>query len=214
MKSELALLENYRQIFSNFNELQGLATEMDAFGYDKAAMAAGEKIYNDTLALYKQNTQEHAEESEAFKKYEQLFQTIETAYNRHRKHAKVALMKRPDLWKTFAIDTPTATAYLPWLQNAETFYGQVKAHPEAQPLLQRFKLTPTVADEQLARLTELQQLRDAYNKEKGESQDATKAKDAAFARLSDWGSEFYATAKIALEDHPQLLESLGKWMRS
>jgi hypothetical protein len=53
-----------------------------------------------------------------------------------------------------------------------------------------------------------------YLREKGESQDSTKAKDAAFAKLDDWMSEFYAVAKIALEDNPQLLESLGKFVRS
>ena len=53
-----------------------------------------------------------------------------------------------------------------------------------------------------------------YLKEKGESQDATKIKDEVFAKLDDWMSEFYAVAKIALEDNPQLLESLGKLVRS
>jgi len=51
-------------------------------------------------------------------------------------------------------------------------------------------------------------------REVGESQDATKIKDAAFVKMDDWMSEFYAVAKIALEDNPQLLESLGKLVRS
>ena len=51
-------------------------------------------------------------------------------------------------------------------------------------------------------------------KEKGESQDATKLKDTAFGELDDWMRDFYAVAKIALEDNPQLLESLGKFVRS
>lgn len=38
--------------------------------------------------------------------------------------------------------------------------------------------------------------------------------DPAFGKLDDWMSEFYAVAKIALEDNPQLLESLGKLVRS
>lgn len=51
-------------------------------------------------------------------------------------------------------------------------------------------------------------------KEKGESQDATKLKDTAFGELDDWMREFYAVAKIALEDNPQLLESLEKFVRN
>ncbi len=56
--------------------------------------------------------------------------------------------------------------------------------------------------------------RAVYLKEKGESQDATKIKDAAIAKLDDWMSEFYAVAKIGLEDNPQLLEVLGKTVRA
>jgi len=39
-------------------------------------------------------------------------------------------------------------------------------------------------------------------------------KDAAFAKIDDWMSEFYAEAKIGLEDNPQLLEALGKTVKS
>jgi hypothetical protein len=44
-------------------------------------------------------------------------------------------------------------------------------------------------------ILELEAARSEYLKEKGESQDATKAKDAAFAKIDDWMSEFYAVAK-------------------
>ncbi len=53
-----------------------------------------------------------------------------------------------------------------------------------------------------------------YLREVGESQDATKQKDAAFAEIDDWMRDFYAVARIALEDHPQLLETLGILVRS
>ncbi len=63
-------------------------------------------------------------------------------------------------------------------------------------------------------ISELETARAVYLKEKGgESQDATKGKDAAFAKIDDWMSEFYAVAKIGLEDNPQLLEALGKTIR-
>ena len=46
------------------------------------------------------------------------------------------------------------------------------------------------------------------------AQEATKKKDAAFAKMDNWMSEFYAFARIALEDQPQLLEALGKVVKS
>ncbi len=213
-RTELQYLENYRQVFSNFSEVPDLKTEMAEFGYDDAKMQEGKALYDEVLALYNQNKQETAEEKEAYNKFSQAYDALNAAYAKHRKIAKVALMNRPDLWKSLAIAGATSKAYLQWAQDAATLYTQAKTHAEAQPLLEKFKLTPAVADEQLAKLEELRTLRDAYNKEKGESQDATKAKDAAFAKIADWMREFYAVAKIALDDRPQLLESIGKWMRS
>ena len=59
-------------------------------------------------------------------------------------------------------------------------------------------------------ITEVEAERAEYLKEVGESQDATKTKDAAIAKMDDWMNEFYAGARIGLEDSPQLLEALGK----
>ena len=66
----------------------------------------------------------------------------------------------------------------------------------------------------LAAITEMENLRAEYLKEVGESQEATKAKDEAFAKVNDWMSEFFAVAKIAMEDKPQLLGSLVILVRS
>ncbi|WP_439182311.1 hypothetical protein [Carboxylicivirga taeanensis] len=56
--------------------------------------------------------------------------------------------------------------------------------------------------------------RTTYLLEVGESEAATKAKDEALGKLDRWMSEFYAVARIALEDQPQLLEALGKAVKS
>ena len=213
-RTELQYLENYRQVFSNFSEVPELKSEMAEFGYDDAKMQEGKALYDEVLNLYNQNQKETSEEKEAYNKFSQALDALNTTYAKHRKLAKVALMNRPDLWKSLAIDGATSKAYLQWMQDATTLYSQAKTHSEAQPLLEKFKLTSAIADEQLAKLEELKALRDAYTKEKGESQDATKLKDAAFAKIAVWMREFYAVAKIALDDHPQLLESIGKWMRS
>ena len=62
-------------------------------------------------------------------------------------------------------------------------------------------------------ISELEIARETYLKEKGESQDATKAKDAAIYKIDEWMSKFFAVAKIGLEDNPQLLEALGKTVK-
>ncbi|WP_303922289.1 hypothetical protein [Draconibacterium sediminis] len=63
-------------------------------------------------------------------------------------------------------------------------------------------------------ISSIEAARADYLRGKGESQVSTKIKDAAFVKIDDWMSEFYAVVKIALEDNLQLCESLGKLVRS
>ena len=101
-------------------------------------------------------------------------------------------------------------AFVTWLEAIRKFYTTIKNTPEIQEKLQRLRLRPNDVDTALGKITQLEAARSKYLIEKGESQEATQTKDAAIAQIDDWMSEFYAVARIALEDKPQLLEALGK----
>ena len=94
------------------------------------------------------------------------------------------------------------------------FYTVASSDSEIQSKLVRLKITTEELNGTIEQISNLELARAEYLREKGESQDATKQKDKAFGEIDDWMSEFYAVAKIALEDNPQLLESLGKFVRS
>ncbi|MEL6903694.1 MAG: hypothetical protein AAFP07_22395, partial [Cyanobacteria bacterium J06606_4] len=66
----------------------------------------------------------------------------------------------------------------------------------------------------LAELVAIEKANLTQEKEKGDVQAATQKRDAALDELKDWLSDFLAIAKIALEDDPQKLESLGVLVRS
>ncbi|MEO6831870.1 MAG: hypothetical protein ABI169_06695 [Chitinophagaceae bacterium] len=55
----------------------------------------------------------------------------------------------------------------------------------------------------------LQMLTAAQQKETGEAQQATVARDNAYDALHEWMSDFYKTAKVALRKYPQMMEKLG-----
>lgn len=100
-------------------------------------------------------------------------------------------------------------AYVKWLETVRKFYKIAIADSDIQTKLARLKISLDDLNAAQAIIPEVESLRSAYLKEKGESQDATTVKDTAFAKLDSWMSEFYAVAKIAMEDNPQLLEALG-----
>lgn len=212
--SELQYLENYRVLFTNLEEVQDLKTELADYGYDDTKIAEGKALFDHTQQLYDQNKQETAEEKEAYAQFSDAFSTLKKAYSKHRKVAKVALINKPELWKTLAIDGSLSAAYVKAMQEIKTFYEQAQSHSDAKPLLEKFKINQAVVDTQVAQIQQVETLRAKYEKEKGENQNATKQKNKAFADLSDWIKEFYAVAQIALDDRPQLMESIGKFVRS
>lgn len=92
--SELKYLENYRLLFVNLEEVQDLKSEMAEYGYDDQKIAEGKALYDKTQSLYNKNKQETAEEREAYAHFAQSYEEMKKSYAKHRKIAKVALMKK------------------------------------------------------------------------------------------------------------------------
>ncbi len=132
----------------------------------------------------------------------------------HRKKAKVIFRNDPKTMDKLAVSGSLSKAYIKWLETVKKFYSVALKDNKIQGKLVRLKITADDLTATNTMISDLEAARAEYLREKGESQDATKAKDAALEKMDDWMSEFYAVAKIALEDKPQLLESLGVFVRS
>ena len=113
-----------------------------------------------------------------------------------------------------AISGAMPRTYMRWLVTVKKFYTEANGDTTIQAKLLRLKVTGKELKAAKALISALATSRSKYLKEKGESESATKVKDAAFAVLDDWMMEFYEVAAIALEDKPQLSEALGKLVRS
>lgn len=213
-RTELQLLENYRVAFQNIKEVELLRTELAEYGYDDANITQGKALYDKAQQLFDKNKQETEEEKLAYKHFAKAYDELAKTYSKHRKIAKVALMNQRELWSVFRIEGAEPDAYLQWIDDARAFYHQAKTNETAQSLLTQFKLQQPDVDIQISKIAEVQTLRAAYEKERGESQDATQNKNKALAEIALWMREFFAVAKIALDDHPQLLESLKKVVKS
>ncbi len=213
-RTELQYLENYRLVFTNLSEVAEIQAEMAEYGYDDVKINEGKALYENARALYDQRQQESAEQKQAYDLFAASFDPLKEQYKKDRKRAKVALLKHPAFYEPFYLKKPMPQTYLKLMQEAKVFYEQMQTNAEAKPLLTRFKLTEELAAAQLSVIEEVAELRAKYEKEKGESQQATKDKNKAFEDIAEWIRDFYAVAEIALEDHPQLMESIGKFVRS
>ncbi len=212
--SEAATLERYRVALENVEAQTEIATIMAEFGYDNALIEEGKNLFNQTRQAYDFNTQEDDETSEAYSTFSEKREQLADTYSLHRKKAKVIFKNDQQILERLALTGSLPSAYVSWLETVKKFYKEVLKHGDLQTKLSRLKITAEELNATNTLIDELEAARAEYLREKGESQDATEAKDTAFAELDDWMSEFYAVAKIAMEDNIQLLEALGLIIRN
>lgn len=183
---------------------------MAELGYDSTVITEGKALLEETRNAYDLNKTEDDETSSAYADFSSKKEQLENTYNIHRKKAKVVFRNDSLTADKLAISGAMPRTYIKWLEAAKKFYSVSSTDTDIQSKLARLKISTDDLTAANTAISELEASRAEYLKEKGESQDATKAKDSAFAKIDDWMSEFYAVARIGLEDNPQLLEALGK----
>jgi hypothetical protein len=203
--SEAKTLEQYRVTFENTESQPQIASTMAEYG----KVAEGKTLYETTRLAFDSNQTETDEASASYAVFETKKDQLDNTYSTHRKKAKVVFRDDSVTADKLEISGTMPVAYVKWLESVRKFYKIAIADPDIQTKLARLKISLDDLNAAKALIPEVETLRAKYLKEKGESQDATTVKDTAFAKLDDWMSEFYAVAKIAMEDNPQLLEALG-----
>lgn len=212
--SEAETLEQYRVALDNAVNQPEIASTMAEFGYDEAMINEGKILLTKTREAFDFNKKEDDETTESYSNFATSRENVTKAYTLHRKKAKVIFKNEPTTLSKLALTGSLPTSYINWLETVKKFYAVASTDTTIQSKLLRLKVTPEEITNAFGFISNLEETRAIYLREKGESQDATKIKDKAFAAIDTWMSEFYAVARIALEDSPQLLESIGKFVRS
>ena len=211
--SEANLLEQYRIALENAENQSEIAAVMADLGYESKVIGEGKTLLSKTRTAYDLNNTEDDETSAAYADFSDKKEQLEDTFTLHRKKAKVVFRNDALTAERLAVSEAMPRTYIKWLEKVKKFYSTASTDEEIQKKLARLKITATDLTAANASIVALEAARAEYLKEKGESQNATQTKNAAFAKMDDWMSEFYAVAKIGLEDNPQLLEALGKTVK-
>lgn len=208
--SEADTLELYRVALENAETQSEIATVMTELGYDSVKIAEGKNLLTETRSSYDFNKTEDDETSAASAAFSDKKAELEKVFKLQRKKAKVIFRNDSLTADKLAISGEMPRTYIKWIEAAKKFYSIATTGTDIQTKLARLAITADSLTAANTLIAEVEAAKAEYLKEVGESQDATKVKDAAFAKMDDWMSEFYAVARIGLEDNPQLLEALGK----
>jgi hypothetical protein len=212
--SEAQLLEDYRVTFKNTEKQAIIATTMSDFGYDSAELEKGKALLATANARYDENKQEDDETIAARAVFDELAEEVADAYKSHRKKGKSKFRKDEVALKTLALTGLLSRVYVKWLEAVKIFYKGLTDHPEWLTIISKLKVSAEDIAACQAKIADLEDARADYLREIGEDQEATRQKNLAFIALDDWMIDFYETARIAMEDKPQLLETIGLLVRS
>jgi hypothetical protein len=213
-KSEVAILEKWRVALENAKKQPKIAGFMEEFGYGTEMLDQGQALLIQTRNAFDQNKTEDDETSEAYSIFKRKKKVLFDGYKMHRKKARIIFKNDLLTQEKLGVLGTYPRVYIQRMETAKKFYTIVSSDAAILPRLLRLKITAEDIASCLTLVGEVEAARAKYLREVGESQDATKTKDKAISDMQDWMSEFYAVAGIALEDHPQLLEVLGKIVKS
>jgi len=212
--SESKFLERSRTALSNAQLQQGIKQALADYGMAEAEITAGTAIYKTAQATWELNKKEDVETSAASKDYKKSYFDLQATFKKHRNQTLIYFKKKPELLVALGVKGNFPYKYNEFFDKVKQFYGTIEQDVSIQTQVSRIKITAEVVSDCLTKLDVLLSKRANFDKELGESQDATKSKNTALINLMDWMDDFDATAKVALYDSPQLLEVLGIFVRS
>ncbi|MCA9933652.1 MAG: hypothetical protein KC415_07000, partial [Anaerolineales bacterium] len=97
-----------------------------------------------------------------------------------------------------------------WLAQATMFYQNLLDSPTLLAGMRPFGYDEAQLAGELALVRAVETANQRQKAAKGAAQAATQARDEKLRALRVWLSDFWVIAPIALADHSQLMESLGK----
>jgi len=184
------------------------------YGYNDEKFAEGWKFFNNANDAIILSKTEKSEENISALDYKTDFTNFIETFKEHRDKTRILCKKQPEVLIALGITGAFPVKNADLFSKSKLYYQKIKDDTEIQAKLALLNITPEVADATLAKRDVVLKKRSVYYKESGESEEATKLKAIALLELKEWIEDFDIIAKIALYNQPQLLESLGIFVRS
>ncbi|MBE0651385.1 MAG: hypothetical protein IH595_11150 [Bacteroidales bacterium] len=213
-RSEAQVLENYRVALENVETQAEIAATLTEFGYDNTVIANGKQLYEMARQAFDANKTEDQETNVAYDAFDRQFKKVYEHFVVLRKKLRIIFRNDPVILKNLGVSASIPHPYAQKVATIRTTLQTLNNDTASMQKMAALNVTPENISTSLSDLEQLDKLRATYLREKGESQAATMAKDSALGDLGIWMRDFLDVARIALEDNPQLLESLNVLVRN
>ena len=186
-----------------------IAALLADYGYDGTKMTEGQTLLEDAESKQATQKKEYGEQFDATDELDAAMSAANKTYMRHVKIARIAFKTDRGAQSALQLTGRRRQTYSGWLQQARVFYKNAIDDAAIKSELAGFGINGASLNSASNAVEEVGTKLAAQLKEKGEAQEATDTRDQALEALLDWRSDYFAIARIALEEEAQLLEVLG-----
>jgi sulfur relay (sulfurtransferase) DsrF/TusC family protein len=157
---------------------------------------------------------EYQEEREAFDAFFATKDQVEKTFFNTRDIVRELSKNDHDLQNRLKFSPMGRLSHGDWIQTGVELYESILRETAFLERLARFNLTVDRLHREKQELVTLRDLRNRTLVEEGEAQEATRLRNQKLEELDDYCSLLKTIAAIALQDRPQLMETLGVMVRS
>jgi hypothetical protein len=202
-------LRNANTALNNAKSIPGIIEAMTPNGFGEERLEEGLALWSKTNDLFAVRHRERGEQYESGEAFHEIFEKARRVNQLAVKCARRVFKKNPHAWEELQLHGPRSVVFPEWYKQSSTFYTNVLAKPQYISELGYFGYTEAKVREERALTEEVMAANNLHIQQIGESQEATKLRNATFKEFEDWMINFYTVAKHALSDKPQWLEKLG-----
>jgi len=186
-----------------------IAPMLAVFGYTAEKLNEGKALYEQAHTLHQTQKTEYAEQHGATQDVNAKWDTAHKEYMRLVKIGRVALQSNGLALEKLGLIGRRKESISGWLEQAFFFFNKALEDADILAAFGNFGVTQQRLEDGLALVEAVKLANTVQEKEKGEAQQSTINRDKAVDAIGQFMSDFRKIARIALEEKPQLLESLA-----
>lgn len=208
------VLQRQRILINNSLSDPIISERMAQYGYTAEVIQQGKVILDDAEDLYSQQKKEYGEYHEATTAFNNAREEFHEVYNRDLKFARIALIDKPATLDKIGASGERFYSVSKYIEQAKTFYKSFIDDAELVTAMSKFGYTPEHFQNQYNIVNGFNEMLENSEREQGDAQQATKARNDKMDQLCAWTSIYRKVAFLAFEEDAQYLEKLGIIVRS
>ena len=180
---------------------------LSQYGYTRDRIQHGKTLYETAMTTQQWQKTVHSDQISATANLNQTWEISQKSYRQLFKAARIAFKYDLSVITRLNLNSKRKRSLSIQLLQAQQFYINLLNSPELIDALKAHGVTASKLKVAQAEMEAVQSANLAHEKGKAAAQAAAQARDTAMDNLRIWLSDFITIARIALGQHPQLLET-------